>query len=120
MLHNLHAYTKSGPFKSKYNINFLGSIWSLKGLTTWSSEMSGEKCEVWFNGFGSRTCLQLMLGIVGIWKINKLGFWICEGPLFILKLPQVKHDTSEIYRWNMYSEVCNYRTFQSEERQLLV
>lgn len=100
----------------------MGLIWSLRlrDLTTWSSEMSGEKCEVWFNGFGSRTCLQLKLGIVGIWKKFKLGFWTYEGPLFILTLHQVKHDTSEIYQWNMYSEVCNYCTFQSEERHLIV
>jgi hypothetical protein len=43
------------------------------------------------------------------------------------EIVSVKHDTSEIYQWNMYtiivkyiSEVCNYCTFQSEERQLLV
>jgi hypothetical protein len=45
-----------------------------------------------------------MLGIEGIWKINKLGFWICEGTSFILKL----------HPWNMIlvkyiGEICTVK-----------
>jgi hypothetical protein len=62
------------------------------------------KCEVWFNGFGSTNCLQLMLGIVGIWKrkIELLNMWMS---FIYFEIVSMKHDTSEIY----VSEICTVK-----------